>query len=132
MIGLRSILINGEAYPVFYGMYGLALIMEKNNLDLGGVFVKIQSLISKAGEGKIGGSDLIFMYDFIHAGFATGSMMENKTFPYNAIQLSGLIHFDGPELEDIFLCFSETMPHIKEEQKKIPNQPKKRKVRPKK
>lgn len=120
MTGLRSILINGKPYPVFYGMYGLALIMKKHKLDLAEVFVKIQSLVSEAGKGKIGGDELIFLYDFILAGFEAGSSMEGKEFPYNAIQLSSLIHFDGPELEQIFSCFSETIPSIGEEdQKKI-------------
>lgn len=127
MTGLRRVLIKGEPYPIFFGMYGFARIMQKTGLKLGQVQTKLAAMQDF---NDITGDDLIFLYEFMHAGFEVGAQMEGEEFPHSAVQLSALIPLQGDAIETIFEAFAESMPQAAEaDQKKARRKPRKVKAK---
>lgn len=123
MKGLKRVSIQGEPYPVFFGMYGFARIMTKTGLKLHEVLQKTQEFADVT---NITGENLMFLYDFMYAGFVTGSKVEKVEFPYSVEELSAYLSLTGKQVETVFEAFMETMPQLEEvDQKKVTAKPQK-------
>lgn len=105
-MGLKRVLIQGEAYPVLYDMYGLAKVMEISQCTFG-------DILEKAGRfqdfTKMQHGDLLFVFDLVYAGFINGCEEEGMEFPFSKRELSRLIPLVSEEMNQVMEEFQKGM-----------------------
>lgn len=114
---ISQIEVNGEKYPVFYGMYGLRKVVESCDFDTLGDFFNYIGSLNFNDVNSFKPKDIEVIERLAHQGFIVGAEMEGKEYPFTLPKTSAIIWSEKGVLEAVMNAFSNSMPQGEDEKK---------------